>query len=129
MSEESQTVIATFEDQAAAQAVQAVLREAGVEATLLGDVGSEADPDWVAGRMHATPIQLAVPAAQVEAAAKAIQDATAPPEEGWEESAESAVDGWVCLNCDTVMPEEVSCCTVCGAMRSDPAQQDDDEDE
>jgi rubrerythrin len=130
MSDESQAVIATFEDQTAALAVQAVLREAGIEATLRGDVGSEADPDWVAGRMHASGIELVVPAAQVEAAKKALEEATAPPEEGWEETAESAVDGWVCLNCDTVVKQDEPACPTCGALRSEQPQEDDeDEDE
>jgi hypothetical protein len=127
MSEESQAVIATFEDQTAALAVQAVLREAGIEATLIGDVGDQAHPDWVAGHVHSTPIQLVVPADQVEAAAKALEEATAPPEEGWEKDAEAAVDGWVCLTCDTVVPQDQPACPVCGSLRAEQPQEDDEE--
>lgn len=130
MSEEQpQTVvIATFEDRAAAEAVQTVLREAGIEATLQGDVGSEAHPDLVAGHLHSEPIQMLVPAAQVEAAAAALKEAVAPPEEGWEQAAESAVDGWVCVNCDTVVDQNEAVCPTCGALRAEQPPQDDEDE-
>jgi hypothetical protein len=104
-----------------------VLREAGIEASLMGDVGGQADPDWVAGRMHAAPYQLVVPAAQVAEAAKVIEELTAPPEEGWEKSAEDAIDGWLCHNCDTVVAQDEPACTVCGALRSEQPPEDDGE--
>src|SRR5262249_17571294 len=128
MSDESQAVIATFEDLAAAQAVQAVLREAGIEATLMGDVRGQAEPDWVAGHVHAEPIHLVVPAGQGESAKKALEAATAPPEEGGKSTAESAIDGWLSHNCDPVMPQDAPACTACGTLRSEQPPEDEGEE-
>jgi hypothetical protein len=126
MSDEPQAVIAAFEDQAVAEAVRAALHDAGIEASLLGDAGRDAHPDWVAGHVHAAPIQVVVPASRLEDAAKVLEEiAAAKPHEGWEADAEGAIDGWICHNCDTVMSKDEPACTACGALRSEQPQQDE----
>ena len=125
MSDESHAVIATFEDQSVALALQAVLREAGIAAALVGRPSGLEDPDDPAGHVPA-PIHLVVPLAQVEEATKALEEIVAPPEEGWEASAEAAIDGWLCRNCDTVVAQDEPACTACGSLRSEQPPQDDE---
>src|SRR5439155_23681635 len=103
----------------AAQALVTILCEGGVEAELYGDVTPDAHPDWVAGRMHAAPIQIIVPVEQVEAARQVIKDLNAPPEEGWEKDAEGAIEGWLCTHCDTEVAKDEAVCPMCGALREE----------
>jgi len=128
MSDEAQAVVAAFEDQAVAEAVLAALKDVGIDASLVGDAGSEAHPDWVGGHVHAAPIQVVVPASRLGDAAKVLEEiAAARPEEGWEQKAEGAIDGWICHNCDTVMSQDEPACTACGTLRSEQPPQDEDE--
>jgi hypothetical protein len=121
---ESTTVIREYDNTTQALADQAALRAAGIEALLSGDVPNAASFHWLAGRLNYAPVQLVVPVSQREQAEQILQNET-PPEEGWEESAEEAIDGWLCLNCDTVMKEEEEVCTGCGTPRSEQPEEDD----
>jgi hypothetical protein len=121
---ESTTVIREYDNPTEALADHAALRAAGIEALLVGDVANAAHPDWVAGRLDYGPIQLAVAASKRDAALEALQEEDVT-EEGWEEAAESAIDGWLCRNCDTVMPQEEPACTACGSLRSEQPPQDE----
>ncbi|MFO0878237.1 MAG: hypothetical protein U0840_12875 [Gemmataceae bacterium] len=50
-------------------------------------------------------------------------------DEGWEESAEAALDGWICSLCDTPNDLDEAFCTACGGSRLDVRAEDiDDED-
>jgi hypothetical protein len=123
---EATTVIREYDNTAEALADQATLNAAGIEAVLTGDVASAADPDWVAGRLNYDPIRLAVPESKREEALAILEEGTeVAPEEGWEERAEGAIEGWLCLNCDTVVSYDEDVCTECGMARSE--QPEDEE--
>jgi hypothetical protein len=50
-------------------------------------------------------------------------------DEGWEESAENALDGWICALCDTPNDLDQAFCPACGGSRHDVRAEDaDDED-
>jgi hypothetical protein len=121
---EATTVIREYDNPTEALADHATLRAVGIEALLVGDVANAAHPDWVAGRLDYGPIQLAVPASKREAALEALQEEDVT-EEGWEETAEGAIDGWLCHNCDTVVQQDESICPACGSLRSEQPPEDD----
>src|SRR5262245_50524082 len=112
-------VIAEFPTETEAQVALARLRAEGIEGAISGEVPHAASFSLL-GRLQYAPILLSVAASQVDKARQILaQDRDAALEEGWEDAAEAAIQGWICPNCDTeVMPEETTC-PECGASRPD----------
>ena len=118
-------VIAEFPTEAEAQVALARLREEGIEGAVTGNVPNAANFSLF-GRMQYAPIELSVVAAAVERA-KEILDHHA--EEAIQEDfvdAESAINGWMCRNCDTEVNLEEAFCPECGSPRTDVRIQDAD---
>jgi rubrerythrin len=70
------------------------------------------------GRMNYAPIRLYVAASQAERAAEIL--ASKEPlelDENWQAQAESAVEGWICHNCDTPVEESATECPECATPR------------
>jgi hypothetical protein len=124
MSEEYEMtkVIAEYVSEGEALAAQAALRAAGIEAQLTND---NATYFSLFGRLQFAPIRLAVPASRMGAAMLVLARFDEPAEEGWEEIAEGAIDGWLCSACDSVTADEETTCIGCGAPRRE--LQDGDE--
>ena len=131
MSEEYELtgVIREYEGPAEAMAHLAALQAEGIDAVLTGDVPNAAGFHWIAGRLNYSLIQLVVPVSQREQAQRILEHLDAPPEEGWEDAVEGAIDGWICLNCDSEMPQDAAACSSCGALRSEQPKQDDEDEE
>jgi rubrerythrin len=124
---ETTEVIATYTDETEARAAETRLVAEGIEAVLTG-----ATPDAASfslfGRMQYAPIQLAVPRSQVKQALD-ILDYRGQEEfgEDWEELAESAIDGWICTNCDTEVEKQEPFCPECGTPRFEAPTRDDED--
>jgi len=128
MSEEFEmtNVIAEYDNEAEALAAQEALRAAGIEANLTNDNATSAT--WM-GRLQYAPIRLAVAKSRMGAALMVLAQFDQPPDEGWEEKVEGAIEGWICLNCDTEMPQGEAACSACGSLRAEQPQQDADSEE
>jgi hypothetical protein len=115
---EATEVVANFMDEDQAQPALLALRAAGIPAVLSGAVPTPATFSLF-GRFQYAPMQLAVPHDQVAEAERILTHLDAPPELGWEEVVEQAIDGWLCHNCDTVVPEVETDCPECGTVRGE----------
>jgi rubrerythrin len=103
------------------------LRSAGLLATLSGATPSAAAFSLF-GRLQYAPMQISVPSKQAAEALRILAGVNEPPEAGWEDRAEQALDGWLCRNCDTVVDRVQSICPACGSHRDDQPTESDDED-
>jgi rubrerythrin len=116
MTEHEETkVIAEYDHETEALAAQAALEAAGIKAVVSAGTNTMLD---------AKQVQLAVPVTQVEEAQAILAHADSPPEAGWEATAEGAIDGWLCHNCDTVVSKDEVACPACGALRSEQPPED-----
>ncbi len=121
MANEPMKVIASYESEAELETALGLLREAGIQVLTSRDEGSAP----LFGQTPYELAQLAVPASQVDEALRVLAQVDAPPEPGWEQEAEQAVDGWVCRNCDTVVQQEQTLCPECGTARGEgPAEEE-----
>jgi hypothetical protein len=120
-------VIAEFPSEGEAEVALARLREEGIEGSVTGNVPNAATFSLF-GRMPYAPIQLAVVASEAERAREILKHHEESLQEGWEEDAEAAIDGWICANCDTEVTLEVMFCPECGSPRSAVRVEDEDED-
>src|SRR5262249_20571527 len=121
-------VVAEYDNEAVALAAQAALRAAGIEAHLTNDNATYAT---LFGRLQFSPIRLAVAESRTNEARGILARFDVPPGEGWEATAEGAIDGWICTTCDTVTTHDESTCAGCGAERPEGPDDGvvDDEDE
>jgi hypothetical protein len=125
---EATEVIANFMDEDEAQPALTALRSAGIQAVLSGAVPNPASFSLF-GRMQYAPMQVAVPPEQADEARRILAHLDAPPESGWEEAAEK-IEGWMCHECDTVVPEGVTVCPECGTPRAEnPPEPEEDKSE
>jgi rubrerythrin len=125
MSEEFEMtkVVAEYDNEAEALTAQEALHAAGIECNLTKD---NAMNSALFGGMQYAPIRLAVAQSRMAAALMVLAQFDQPPDEGWEAKVEGAVDGWICLNCDTVVAQDEAACPECGSLRSEQPQQDED---
>jgi hypothetical protein len=123
MSDEPMKVIAEYDDEAEVQSALALLREAGIEVLTSRDGGSEV----LFGQTPYELTGLAVPESRVEEAQRVLAQLDTPPEAGWEQEAEQAVEGWVCPGCDTVVPQDQDVCPECGTRRGETPPEDEKE--
>jgi hypothetical protein len=100
-----------------ALAARLQLEAEGIACNLSEDSPSPADFSLF-GRMNHAPIRLYVAASQAEQAA-AILSRNEPLEldKDWQAQAESAVEGWICHNCDTQNEESAAACSACDTPR------------
>lgn len=112
--EATHVIIAEVASYAQAEAAIAYFNNVGIDAELYEPEGGSADG----------LARIIVPADQVEDAKRVI--AGEPPvfEDGWEQSAEAAVEGWLCLSCDTEVAKDEAVCPMCGALRQGEAEGD-----
>jgi hypothetical protein len=125
MSEEFEMtmVVAEYDNEAEALAAQEALHAAGIECHLTNDNALNMS---LLGRLQYAPIRLAVAKSRMGAALMVLAQFDEPPDEDWEEKVEGAIDGWICLNCDSEMPQDAVACSECGSLRSEQPQQDDE---
>ncbi len=120
-------VIAEFPTEAEAQVALARLREEGIEGAVTGNVPNAATFS-IFGRMQFAPIELSVVASAVERAREILDR---HGEEAIQEDftdAESAINGWMCLNCDTEVNLEEAFCPECGSPRTEARVEDNDDE-
>jgi hypothetical protein len=121
-------VIAEFNTPGEAHMALARLEAEGIAGTVSGDVPSPVN--WsMLGKMQFAAIQLAVAISEV-ARARNILGLAAEEElaEGWESAAESAIDGWICVSCDTEVAADQEVCPECGAGRQELSAEDEEEE-
>jgi hypothetical protein len=114
-------VVAEYTTEAEAQVALEQLREEGIEGEVKG-VGGELIP--------VAPFRLFVVAENALKARQVLglhrQEAG---EEGWEDEAESAVDGqWICGACDAQVPLDQDVCPECGTPRSEARAEGDEKE-
>jgi hypothetical protein len=120
-------VIATFETGMEAQLARMILEAEGIEAVVSGDVPSAASFALL-GPLQYARIELSVGASDVARAQSALRQSASQAEldADWEDSAESAVSGWLCLGCDTEVPLDQDACPECGTLRSEQTPEDEE---
>jgi Putative prokaryotic signal transducing protein len=120
-------VIATFKTGMEAQVARMILESEGIEAVVSGDVPNAAS-FGLFGPLQYTRIELSVGASEVARAQSALRRSTGQAEldSDWEDSAESAVSGWLCLGCDTEVPLDQEVCPECGTSRSEQTPEDEE---
>ena len=123
MINEPMKLLAEFDNEAEVETAVALLREAGIEVLTSRDQASAS----VFGQTPYELTGLAVPVSREAEARTVLAQLGAPPEPGWEQMAEHAVDGWVCSGCDTVVPQGEAVCPECGTSRSAQPAPDTDE--
>jgi Putative prokaryotic signal transducing protein len=113
-------VVATFQTGMEAQVARMALEAEGIEAVVSGDVPSAASFGLL-GPLQYARIELSVGAGDVARARSALRRSAGEAEldADWEDSAESAVSGWLCLGCDTEVPLDLDACPECGTLRSE----------
>ena len=118
-------VIATYKTGMEAQVARMILESEGIEAVVSGDVPSAASFGLL-GPLQYTRIELSVGAIDVARAQSALWRSAGQAEldADWEDSAESAVSGWLCLGCDTEVPLDQDACPECGTLRSEQTPED-----
>lgn len=120
MSEET-AVLAEFTTEAEAVAALNRLQTEGIQGEVAGP-GGELVP--------VAPFKILVSSVALERARQLLQqDVEATLPEGWEAAAETAVDGWICAQCDTTVPLDQAFCPECGASRSEVRVEDDEDEE
>ena len=113
---EQTKVIAEFGNEVDAQVSCVRLLLNGIDAFITGDVPCLANT--LIGRLSFTPIQLAVAASQVEWARFYLDVAGLEVlEPDWETLAEQAIDGWICMSCDSQVDCGDDICSVCASHR------------
>jgi rubrerythrin len=118
--------IAEFQTVVEAQEALAWLREEGIEASIAGDV-SETVNYPILGGMPLAPTRLVVAASDAERAREVLAHREQEQlQDNWEDAAESAINGWICPNCDTEVNPEEAFCPACGASRTDVRAEDDE---
>ena len=123
---EHTAVIATFDTGMEAQIARMLLESEGIEAVVSGDVPNAASFTLL-GPLQYARIELSVGVSDVDAARSALSRSASQMDldADWEDSAESAVAGWLCLGCDTEVPLDQDACPECGTLRSDQSPEDE----
>lgn len=110
-------IIAEFDTEAQAQVALVRLRMDRIHAQVVGHVPTAASFSLF-GRMPFAPIQIVVVRSQADRARFILAAAGVEVlENDWETMAENAVDGWICVKCDTEAPHSEDACPVCRASR------------
>jgi hypothetical protein len=116
---EMTVVVGNFFSAEEAQAARLSLEAEGIHCLITGDTPAPVNVS-IFGRMNFAPIQLRVAASDAEQAGKLLAAEQAPLPPDWKSQAEDAVEGWICTNCDTAVPDAVAVCPECATPRPRP---------
>lgn len=116
-------IIAEFAHETEAQVAFVRLRMDGINAEVVGHVPTAASFSLF-GRMPYAPIQMVVSRSQADRARFILSAAGVEVlESDWETLAENAVDGWICLTCDTEVEYGDDTCPACRTSRFELADE------
>ncbi len=125
---EETVVVGEYTTEDAAKVALAALQAEGIQGTVSGSLADPANYS-IFERLNCEPIQVAVLREQAEEARRILAHLDEPPEPGWEEKAEQALDGWLCHNCDTVVEQSATVCPECGTRRDEQPPEGSAEEE
>ena len=117
-------VIAEYTTQLEAEEALNWLRQEGVEGSIAVDVEHAAKYPILGGGPVAPTRVLVLAADAVRARAILAKLDQGELQENWEDAAESAIQGWMCPNCDTEVNLEEAYCPECGSPRTDVRVED-----
>lgn len=124
---DSTVVVAEYPTAAEAEIALARLRHEGIEGAVTGNASNAASYSLFE-HVPFAPILLSVTSSESERARAILSQLDQELlEEGWEETAEAAVEGWICASCDTEVPLDQTVCSDCGAPRRDRRSEDEDD--